>query len=228
MGNKLNQKELDSIYSKRFNDKDVSRQLLWSTLTKHYFQKFVDKDDTVLDLAAGYCEFINNIECKKKYAVDLNPETKKRAAKGVKVYTARSDKLPKELESKVDIVFVSNFFEHLDSKHQLLDTLSEIKKVLKPSGKILILQPNISRTKDAYWNFVDHSLPLNDRSLREALELSGFGVESLNPRFLPYTTSSSLPIHPLLIRAYLKLRPAQWFIGKQIFAIGRPLESVTV
>jgi SAM-dependent methyltransferase len=219
MSNNLNQTELDDIYSKRFGAKDQARQTLWSTLVGSYFQKYVGKNDTVLDLAAGYCEFINNVKCKKKIAVDLNPETKRRAAKDVKVYIAASDNLPKELVSRVDVVFVSNFFEHLDSKHQLLETLQQIRSVLKPGGKPLVLQPNISRTKHDYWNFVDHSLPINDKSLREALELSGFMVSSLNPRFLPYTTSSSLPISSLLIRMYLKLRPAQWLFGKQIFAV---------
>jgi SAM-dependent methyltransferase len=179
----------------------------------------------VLDLAAGYCEFINNISCKEKHAVDLNPETKKRAAKGVKVHITASDNLPTSLAGKVDVVFVSNFFEHLDNKHQLLATLEEIRKVLKPTGKLLVLQPNISRTKHDYWNFVDHSLPINDKSLREALELSGFTVDSLNPRFLPYTTSSNLPISPALIKLYLKMRPAQWLVGKQIFAVAHPTKA---
>jgi len=219
MSNHLDSSELTQIYDARFNAKASQRNLLWETLCKYYFQSYVNKDATVLDLAAGYCEFINNIECKAKYAVDMNPETKKRAAKGVKVELASSDKLPKGLSGKIDIVFVSNFFEHLDSKHQLLATLSEIKRVLKPGGKIMVLQPNISRTKHAYWDFVDHSLPINDKSLAEALELSGFKVEKLNPRFLPYTTSSGIPVHPLLIRMYLKFRPAQWLLGKQIFAV---------
>lgn len=223
MSNNLNQTELDDIYSKRFGSKDAARQTLWSTLVKSYFQKYVEKGDTVLDLAAGYCEFINNIECKEKHAVDLNPETKRRAAKGVKVHITASDALPKTLQGKVDVVFVSNFFEHLDNKHQLLTTLEEIRKTLKPQGTLLILQPNISRTKNDYWNFVDHSLPINDKSLREALELSGFKVETLKPRFLPYTTSSNLPINASLIKLYLKLPPAQWLAGKQIFAVAHPL-----
>ena len=33
----------------------------------------VDKKNfTVLDIGAGYCEFINNIQCAQKYAIDLN------------------------------------------------------------------------------------------------------------------------------------------------------------
>ncbi len=222
MSNNLNQAELDDIYTKRFGAKDKARQTLWATLTGSYFQRYVDPSDTVLDLAAGYCEFINNVRAKRKHAVDLNPETKRRAAKGVTVHITASTKLPKVLRHKVDVVFVSNFFEHLDDKHQLLETLSQIKQVLKPGGKLLILQPNISRTKGAYWDFVDHSLPINHKSLREALELTGFTVQKLKARFLPYTTSSSLPIHPLLIKLYLRLPPAQWLLGKQIFALATP------
>ena len=31
------------------------------------------RDATVLDLAAGHCEFINNIQAGRRIAVDLNP-----------------------------------------------------------------------------------------------------------------------------------------------------------
>lgn len=219
MSNNLDNSELADIYSERFDKKAEQRQLLWKTLCEYYFQKYIDEKSTVLDLAAGYCEFINHIKCENKIAVDLNPNTKKRAAKNVKVYLSSSDKLPVKLKGKVDTVFVSNFFEHLDNKHQLLDTLREVRKVLKPGGKIMVLQPNISLTKNAYWDFVDHSLPLNEHSLCEALTLSGFDIDLVKKRFLPYTTSSSLPISPLLIRLYLKLPIAQWLIGKQTFVI---------
>lgn len=222
MSNKLDQQELDDIYNKRFAKKEKSRQVLWATLVGSFFQKYVKDDDVVLDLAAGYCEFINNVKAKQKYAVDLNPETKKRADKDVKVFIASSDKLPKSLNNKVDVVFVSNFFEHLDSKHQLLSTLKSIHDVLKPDGRLLILQPNIDKVGHAYWNFVDHSLPINDKSLREALELSGFVVHHLQPGFLPYTTSSKLPVSSLLIKLYLKLPLAQQLFGKQIFAVANP------
>lgn len=222
MSNNLKTKQITDIYDQRFQDKDTQRQALWETLCASYFQQHVGSKAAVLDLAAGYCEFINNISCGKKYAVDLNPDTKKYAGKDVKVYITSSVKLPQDLKNKVDVVFVSNFFEHLDSKHDLLETLSAVRQLLKKDGKIMILQPNIRLTKGAYWDFVDHSLPLTEKSLVEALQLSGFQITQLKTRFLPYTTSSGLPISSALIKLYLKLPPAQWLMGKQTFVIAQP------
>lgn len=209
-----------SIYADRFDKDEAKRQVMWKILTKDYFQKFVDKKDTVLDLAAGYCEFINNIECDKKIAIDLNAATKKKANKYVKVYQALSTNLPKELTSKVDVVFTSNFFEHLDSKNELIDTLKEVHRVLKPGGKIMILQPNIRLVGNQYWDYVDHTLPLTEKSLEEAFHLTNFEVSLKKVRFLPYTANSKIPASPLLIRFYLRFPPAQFIMGKQSFMIG--------
>lgn len=209
-----------SIYADRFDKDTQKRDVMWKVLCKDYFQKFIGKDDVVLDLAAGYCEFINNIECGKKIAVDLNEKTKTKAAKDVKVYQALSTSLPKELSGKVDVVFTSNFFEHLDSKNELIDTLKEVHRVLKPGGKLMVLQPNIRLVGNQYWDYVDHTLPLTDKSLVEAFHLTNFNMEYKKARFLPYTANSKTPAIPLLIRMYLRFPPAQLIMGKQTFMIG--------
>ena len=54
--------------------------MLWKVLCADFFQRFIPQDAIVIDLAAGYCEFINNISCARKIAIDLNPETRNRAA----------------------------------------------------------------------------------------------------------------------------------------------------
>jgi SAM-dependent methyltransferase len=211
--------ELRKIYSARFGPRTDERVILWETLTEAYFQQFVEPTDTVLDLAAGYCEFINSIQCAAKIAVDLNPTVRSMAAGDVTVHLASSDQLPDELAGAVDVVWVSNFFEHLPDSAALLATLGEIRRVLRPGGRLLVLQPNIRLTKESYWDFVDHSLPITDRSLAEALRLSGFEIDLLKVRFLPYTTESRLPISPTLIRLYLRLAPAQLLLGKQTFVV---------
>ena len=39
------------------------------------------------------------------------------------------------------------------------------------------------------------------------------------PRFLPYTTKSRLPQHPLLVRLYLRVPLAQRLLGKQAWVV---------
>lgn len=214
---------LTSIYSERFDKNSKQREQLWEILVKNYFQKFIKKNDTVLDLAAGYCEFINNVKCREKIAVDLNKATNKKANKNVKVYNSLSTNLPVKLTGKVDVVFTSNFFEHLDNSEELIDTLKEVNRVLKTKGKIMILQPNIRLVGGKYWDYIDHTLPLTEKSLREALDISGYKVTFQKTRFLPYTANSVIPIVPLFIKIYLKMPLAQHFMGKQTFIIAQKI-----
>lgn len=210
---------LTSIYSERFDKNAQQREKLWEILVRDFLQKFVKENDTVLDLAAGYCEFINNINCKQKIAIDLNKMTNKKANKNVLVFNTFSTRLPKELTGKVDVVFTSNFFEHLDNSEELLNTLKEVNRVLKKGAKIMVLQPNIRLVGGKYWDYIDHTLPLTERSLTEALDLSGFSVTYQKTRFLPYTANSRIPIVPLFVQIYLKVGIAQFFMGKQTFMI---------
>ena len=213
--------DLRDIYEQRFGKRSDQRVLLWETLVRAYFQRFIEPDDTVLDLATGYCEFINAVQCGTKIAVDLNPTAQEMAGPGVRVISASCTELPDDLTDTVDVAWVSNFLEHLGTSSELLATLRELHRVVRPGGRLLILQPNIRLTGARYWDFIDHSLPLTDRSLAEAVRVSGFVVERLKVRFLPYTAESRFPISPALIRLYLRLPPAQLLLGKQTFLVAR-------
>jgi len=98
----------------------------------------------------------------------------------------------------IDVVFASNFFEHLLTKRGLLRTLAEVRRVLRPGGRLLILQPNIRDAGGAYWDFFDHHLPLTERSLVEALELAGLKPIEVRRRFLSFTSKSDPPSAPVL------------------------------
>ncbi len=213
---------LKRIYRQRFGaDEHASRNGVWRALCRHFFQRFVPINATVLDLAAGNCEFINNIQAGSKIAVDLNEDIRNFAAPEVRVVLAYSHAMSEIAAESVDVVFVSNFFEHLPDKEALLATLAEIRRVLKRGGKLLILQPNIRLLKGAYWDFIDHLLPLTHYTLAEALELVDMPIEYMRVRFLPYTTRSRLPRAPWLVWLYLQVRPAQWLMGKQTFLVAR-------
>jgi SAM-dependent methyltransferase len=100
-----------------------------------------------------------------------------------------------------------------------LRTLSEVRRVLRPGGHLLILQPNIRYAGGAYWDFFDHHLPLTERSLVEALELVGLKPTEVRPRFLPLTSKSALPQHPFFVWLYLKISIAQRILGQQSWIV---------
>lgn len=220
--NHVENTKLEQIYRQRFGDEQrQSRLMLWRTLCDNWFQRYIPADATVLDLAAGQCEFINQIQCGKKIAVDLNEDVRNFANDDVQIVIAYSHDMSEVASDSVDIVFVSNFFEHLPTKQSFLDTLTEIRRVLKSGGKLLILQPNIRFLGGAYWDFVDHYLPLTHYTLTEALELVDMRTVELVPQFLPYTTRSSLPKAPFLVALYLRIPLAWRIFGKQTWLVAQ-------
>jgi SAM-dependent methyltransferase len=175
--------------------------------------------DAVLDIGAGFCEFINHIRCAKKYAVDGNPQIAELAGADVEAHCGAADRLDWLPDAAVDVVFASNFFEHLPASAALLAVLGEARRVLRPDGRLLILQPNIRYAYREYWDFIDHHLALSHVSMVEALALAGFRADEVRPRFLPFSTKSALPQWSWLVRLYLRLPLAQRLVGKQMFVM---------
>jgi len=209
------------LYRLRF-EKDIKiRNEIWKVLCQDFFQKYIKTTDTICDLGAGFCEFINNIKAQNKIAIDVNPESRKYAASNVQVVVCKSVNLAQKIKDKLDVVFVSNFFEHLPTKEELVITVDEIRKVLKKRGRLIILMPNIRYVGSAYWDFLDHQLPLSDKSMIELLELNGFQIIEKKSKFLPYSTKSNLPKIPILVRFYLKLTPLHLIFGKQSLIVAQ-------
>jgi ubiquinone/menaquinone biosynthesis C-methylase UbiE len=214
----LDSQGVEEFYRHRFGAETQGRDDLWAVLCQNFFQKWVPKDSTVLDIAAGYCEFSNNIVAARRIAMDLNPDVVKYAAAGVETINGRSDDMSAIEDNSIDIAFVSNFFEHVD-RDVILATLMEALRVLKPGGRILILQPNIRFCAKDYWQFFDHITPVDDRALVEALVATGFEMQTCIARFLPYTTKGKLPATPALVKLYLKVPLAWRILGAQSFLV---------
>lgn len=208
-----------ALYAQRFDPAErAAKARLWAVLCQDVLQRYVAPDAAVLDLGAGSCELINHIRCGRKFAVDTNPALAEHAAADVQTHCGPVDALG-WLPGPLDVVFASNLFEHLPSPEALLATLRAVRDALRPGGRLVVIQPNIRFAYREYWDFLDHRLALSDRSLSEAVELAGFAVRELRPRFLPYSTKGIRVAAPLLLRLYLRCPPLQWLAGKQMLLV---------
>lgn len=224
-------KLLKKFYRNRFENSKFSNETgdfmnlrvkIWKILCSQFFQKMISEKDTVMDIGAGYCEFINNVNCKTKIAVDLNPDTKLKANQEVNVLRVDAFSIPKNFDGRIDVIFISNFLEHLNSKDEVISILERSHKLLKKNGKIIIMQPNIDLVKERYWDFIDHTVPLNLQSVTEALESSGFDVKTKIKRFLPYTTKNKLVIFSdFILRIYLLLPQVLRLFAGQSLIVAR-------
>jgi len=204
------------VYQKRWEDSELEKvSETWKVLTRVFFQKLIDENSRVLDIGCGFCHFLNHLEAKEKVGLDANPSAGNYAAKDITFIHTDDLHLKMLTDEYFDCVFLSNFLEHLDSTREVIALLERVKELLKPGGRIIILQPNFRLLGPAYFDFIDHKTILTDKSVEEALNIVGFKIERKIIRFLPYTTKSKLPQHPFLVRLYLLLRPAWFLMGKQ-------------
>jgi SAM-dependent methyltransferase len=212
-----------ALYAVRFSRRRrAAKARLWGVLCESFFQRYVPAGATVLDVGAGYCDFINKIRAARRIAVDANPDTARFAAEGVEVHLLPLERLAEAIEPEsVDLAMASNVFEHLRGPDALLEVLVAIRQSLRPGGRLIVMQPNMRAVGARFWDFFDHTLPLTEKGMAEALAVSGFELLECRPRFLPYTTKGRLPSWPWLVRLYLGLPPARWLFGKQMLLVAR-------
>src|SRR5262249_43275364 len=167
------ERTLHRIYSKRFSETDrAAKAKLWRTLHDAFFRRYIPVGGVVLDLGAGYCDFINQVRARRRLAIDLNPDTVHAAAPGVEVLSIPLDRLGEAIApNSVDLAFASNVFEHMRGPDALLVVLRTLRSVLKPGGRLMIMQPNIRIVGGAFWDFVDHTCPLTEKGMAEALRI---------------------------------------------------------
>jgi SAM-dependent methyltransferase len=206
----------EQVYRHRWDTEELnSVKKVWEVLTRNFFQKYIDENSCVLDIGCGFCYFLNSIKAKEKVGVDANPAVQTYAANDVSIIQTSDLTLRGLPSAHFDCIFISNFLEHLENGQQVIQLLQRSGELLKPGGKIIILQPNFRLVGKAYFDFIDHKTVLTDNSLEEALGIAGFNIYQKIIRFLPYTTKSRLPQSPLLVRLYLWLRPFWLILGKQ-------------
>lgn len=202
----------DAYHRTRFSP-DPRRRVLWETLVACEFQPRIPAEATVLDLGAGYGEFINAVKARRRIAVDVWPGMAGHLAPEVEALITSVACLDGVADQSVDYAFASNCFEHL-SRAEFLACLAELKRKLKPGATLEIVQPNFKYCAREYFDDYTHVSIYTHRSLCDLLVANDFKIQRCQPRFMPLTLQSPAPVHPWLIRLHL-LSPFKLF-GKQM------------
>jgi ubiquinone/menaquinone biosynthesis C-methylase UbiE len=200
---------------------DPDRARIWKAIVED-LQKYIKKDYTVVDLGSGYCDFINQVRCKKKYAVDYSARSREYCGKDVHFVQATSTDLSIIHDQSVDVVFSSNLFEHLN-RDQLDLTIREIRRILKSGSLLILLQPNYRYCYREYFDDFTHVSIFTHINLRDWLVRNYFKPVKLTPRYLPLAMKSLLPKSYWLTKLYL-LSP--WKpMGKQMLLVFEKTEE---
>jgi SAM-dependent methyltransferase len=183
---------------------DPARAIVWKVVADH-LAAWVPPAARVLEIGAGYCEWINHVAAARRVAVDIWPEVIRYAQPDVEARVLDvSRDLPTLGTAAFDVVLASNILEHFDPG-VTASVVDDIGRVLDERGRLLIIQPNFRYAARRYFDDYTHRSVFTDVSLPNLLRAHGFAIDRVEPRFLPYSMrGTKLPIRPWTVRAYLR------------------------
>ena len=179
------------------------RRAVWREIVD-YVRRDAGDAESVLELGPGYCDFINQIPARKKVAFDLNPEMRLHAGPDVDFRVGDAKEALRELPPETfDLVFASNFLEHLDLEDAEV-MVQSARRVLRPHGRLILIQPNYARCARNYFDDPTHRTIFTDENIVDLLTKHQIRVLKIVPGFLPFSMRSRLPKWPILTRLYLR------------------------
>jgi hypothetical protein len=194
------------------------RAYVWREIAR-YARRDAPDAKVAVELGPGYCDFINAFPADQKIAFDLNSEMSEFADAGVDLRIQDASHLSDLLPGSVDLIFASNFLEHLDES-EVIQLLSAARQALSDQGRLILLQPNHRRCADHYFDDPTHKTIFDDQSIGDWLRKCGLRPRRIVPGLLPFSMKSRLPKWPLLVRPYLNspFRP----LAAQMYIVAEP------
>jgi SAM-dependent methyltransferase len=182
---------------------DPARAAVWGHIAR-YVQRWIPTDGAVLDLAAGWGDFSAAIQARRRVAFDQRSDLAQVVSDGVEAVVGDAVDLTVFGDATFDAVLASNLLEHLT--HDEVDRcLNEVRRVLRPGGHLLLIQPNFRLAPRTYFDDYTHRTIFTDRSLTDRVSARGFEVVRVEARFLPLTLKSRLKAGHRLVPWYLRL-----------------------
>ena len=182
---------------------DPKRARVWRVLAR-YLQKWVNPQDALLELGAGYGEFTREIRAADKWALDQNAALQEYWDPSVHaLFQSAMDRWP-IADQSLGTVFASNFFEHF-TIDEGAEILTQAKRTLRPGGRLIAIQPNFRLEPRRYFDDYTHRTAFTDNGFQDFVRAMGFRIVHAEPRFMPFTMKSRLPTAEWLVSLYLAL-----------------------
>ena len=206
---------MNNYYTTRYTP-DAGRVKVWRAIVDYIGAKYLNSIESALDLGCGYGDFINNLDCPNKVAIDLNPDAAKYLAPGIRFVHSTADSLIAIESESLDLIFSSNLLEHL-SDDELGRAAKEFYRVLRPDGLMITMQPNYFYAYREYFDDYTHKKVFSHQSLQDFFVANNFKLKAMEKRFLPFSLKSRLPKTYILTKLYLDtpLRP----MAKQMLGV---------
>tara|TARA_Y100000816_G_C26056732_1_gene554562 strand:+ start:461 stop:1108 length:648 start_codon:yes stop_codon:yes gene_type:complete len=152
-------------------------------INKIKFDKYINKDDSVLDFGCGGGYLLKNIDCLNKHGVEINETAIEIAKKNsLKIFKNSSD-------------IEDNFYDKIISNHALqhcenpFQELLNLHKALKKNGLIIISISCANKKLSYKPNDINYQLyswsPMNIGNLLNATGFEVLSVNNYNLRWLP-------------------------------------------
>ncbi len=181
---------------------DPNREKVWRHLCDH-LSRYVRPDADVLELGAGWCDFSNFVKARRVVAMDLDATVVRAAAPHVEAEVGDCTDLSRFDGDSFDVVFASNLLEHLD-REQSGRLLAGAARVLRPGGRLILMQPNFRLNPGRYFDDFTHVSVFTDQSLSDYLTSLGWSIEVRQARFMPLTLKSRGSGLSFLVPWYLR------------------------
>ncbi len=190
---------------------DPARFVVWRAVAA-YLAPWLPPDGEVLEIGAGYCDWINAVSGRRRVAVDVWPALAAHAAAGVEtvVTDLAAGGLTAVSGGPFDVALASNLLEHFEPDRAAA-LVGDVSARLRQGGRFVVIQPNFRYAYRRYFDDYTHRSVFTDVSLAALLRSRGFDIERSEPRFLPYSMQNRRwPIRSWLVRAYLRSPVRPW------------------
>lgn len=176
---------------------------------RKFFAPFIHASDAVLDFGCGGGYLLQLLSCRTRTGIDINPAARAEANRQSIEAWASLEELG---DTRFDTVISSHCLEHVANPYE---TLRAIRRVLRPSGKLVLLLP-LDDWRSEPWRGADingHLYAWTPKLLGNLLKASGF-----EPTFIRVVN------HVVPPRIDRKL----WALSKTVFEISAYVSSVAL